>query len=105
MIFVSGEYGYGAFEPDTDTYLYLKTGFKFPPRVAMALTGFVGHLDVHSYDSYDGLSLDKYVSNVTTDTIHISAFDLSDGMVELTYVYCSWMACQGLEDDVVLQYY
>ena len=70
------------------------------PDVTLALAGFVAHLDVHSYDLYDGLSPNKFVRNVTLTGFDISAPDLSEGMVEVKYVYCSWMACQELTEEI-----
>ena len=99
--FSSGEYGFGSFTPDTKLFVPFKTTFDQPPDgVTLALAGFVAHLDVHSYDDYDGLALDKYVGEITESGFYIDTRDLSDGMVDVNRIYCSWMACAGLYDSL-----
>ncbi|KAK7091658.1 uncharacterized protein [Littorina saxatilis] len=88
--------GYGALTPETDTHVYFLDVFASPPDVNVAVTGFETDLDVHSYDKYDGISLTKSVSNVTVEGFTINAMDISEGMVEFTRVYYSYMACVGL---------
>ena len=99
--FSSGEYGFGSFTPDANVFIPFKTTFAQPPDgVTLALAGFVAHLDVHSYDEYDGLALDKYVGEITESGFYINTRDLSDGMVDVNRIYCSWMACAGLYDSL-----
>ena len=97
-----GEYGFGEFSPDTDTHISFKTVFEDAPNVTLALRGFQAHLDVDSYDVYDRLDIEKFVQNVNETGFDIIAIDRSEGMVEVKHVYCSWMACQKLDEDVEL---
>ena len=100
--FFLGEYGFGEFSPDTDTHISFKTVFEDAPNVTLALRGFEAHLDVDSYDVYDRLDIEKFVQNVNETGFDIIAIDRSEGMVEVKHVYCSWMACQKLDEDVEL---
>ena len=84
------------------TAISFKTSFDYPPHVSLVLTGFVAHMDIQSYDTPDVLSMDKYAQNITTSGFNIKSEDLSSGLVDMKCVYCSWMACQGLTDDLHL---
>ena len=94
--FVSGEYGFGTFSPNAVSHVTFKTKFDEVPEVSLSLAGFTAHLDVHSYDAYDRISLNKAVHYVTEEGFDITASDFSEGMVEFKYINCVWMACQKL---------
>lgn len=96
------EYGSGILSEGVTT-VYLKTKFTTPPKVTLSLTGFVAHLDNYEH-AYDILSLAKVVTADGTDYFTVAAYDNSEGQVDVTYVSCSWMACQNLDKDVVLKH-
>ena len=107
-LYPTGEYGLATLSPEENTDVLFKTRFDEAPTVAMSLVGFSAHLDAQVLNfpgddegidddfGFDLFSIDK--------NIDVSAFGFTATLngangtnVELKHVYCSWMACENLD--------
>jgi len=89
------EYGSGTFDVGQHDVVFATT-FKEIPSVALEVTGFVAHLDQHSYDGYDKASLlafDKFADYVNVNGFGVTVNDNSETKVAIKSISCSWMAC------------
>ena len=78
-----------------------KTTFDEVPSIAISLVGFSAHLDTQSPESshdVDLLALNKEILNTSADGFNATVTGVDGDSVFLKHVYCSWMACQNLDE-------
>ena len=80
-----------------------QVNFTSIPVVSLQVIGFRAHLDDKKYGDYaktNVLGMDKYVDYVNTESFGVRVEDNTQGSVTLTSVFCSWSACENLQEDV-----
>ena len=79
-----------------------KTTFDEVPSIAISLVGFSANLDSpesgYSDHDVDLLALNKEILNTSANGFNATVTGLDGGNVFLRHVYCSWMACQNLNE-------
>ena len=106
-LYPTGEYGLATLSPEENTNVFFKTRFDEAPTVAMSLVGFSAHLDAQVLNfpgddegidddlGFDLFSIDKNI-DVSVFGFSATLTGANGSNVELKHVYCSWMACENL---------
>ena len=107
-LYPTGEYGLATLSPGATTDVVFKTSFDEVPTVAMSLVGFSAHLDAQAPNfrgddegldddfGFDLFSIEKSI-DVSAFGFIATLIGAGGSDVELKNVYCSWMACENLD--------